>query len=92
MNAIARDHGLSPAIINKWVTGKVVGLGSQLGGARPGPAVTADKFQAIHFPRLLLLMSLCSGPSSPQFVPASQFHQPALLAEAAFISVTSDMD
>ena len=92
MNAIAREHGLSPATVNKRVTGKVVGLGSQLGGARRGPAVTAGKFQAIHFPCLLLLMSLCSGPSSPQFVPASQFRQTDLLAEAAFISVTSDMD
>ena len=45
MNAIARDHGLSPATINKQVTGKVVGLGSQLGGARWGPVGTAGKFQ-----------------------------------------------
>ena len=34
MNKIARNHGLSPATVNKWVTGKVTGLGSQLGGAR----------------------------------------------------------
>ena len=34
MNQIARNHGLSPATMNKWVTGKVTGLGSQLGDAR----------------------------------------------------------
>ena len=34
MNKIARNHRLSPATVNKRVTGKVTGLGSQLGGAR----------------------------------------------------------
>ena len=34
MNQIAKKYGLSPATINKRVTGKVTGLGSQLGGAR----------------------------------------------------------
>ena len=41
MNQIARDHGLSPATVNKRVTGKVVGMGSQLGGARRGTAFHA---------------------------------------------------
>ena len=31
-NYIAKKHGLSPATVNKWMTGKVTGLGSQLGG------------------------------------------------------------
>ena len=34
MNEISRKHGLSPATVNKCVTGKVIGLGSQLGGAQ----------------------------------------------------------
>ena len=34
MNQIAKNHGLSPATVNKRVTRKVTGLGSQLGGAR----------------------------------------------------------
>ena len=33
MNEITRKHGLSPSTVNKHVTGKVIGLGSQLGGA-----------------------------------------------------------
>ena len=34
MNQITRNHRLSPATVNKWVMGKVTGLGSQLGGVR----------------------------------------------------------
>ena len=34
MNQIARNHGLSPATVNKWVTSKVTGLGSHLGDTR----------------------------------------------------------
>ena len=47
MNQIAQNHGLSPATVNKRVTGKVNGLGSQLGGARRGKVSAAGKFQAI---------------------------------------------
>ena len=57
MNQIAKNHGLSPATVNKRVTGKVTGLGSQLGGARRGnvtklaakrgDVAAAGKFQAI---------------------------------------------
>ena len=47
MNQTARNHGLSPANVNKWVTGKITGLGSQLGGARQGNVAAAGKFQAI---------------------------------------------
>ena len=36
MNAIAREHGLSPATINKRVTGKVVGLGESTGWLKTG--------------------------------------------------------
>ena len=48
MNQIARNHGLSPVMVNKRATGKVIGMGSQLGGPRRGSAYTAGKFQAIH--------------------------------------------
>ena len=34
INRIARNHGLNPATMNRQVTGKDTGLGSQLGGAR----------------------------------------------------------
>ena len=57
MNQIAKNHGLSPATVNKRVTGKVIGLGSQLGGARRGnvtklaakrgTVAAAGKFQVI---------------------------------------------
>ena len=47
MNEIARKHGLSPSMVNKRVTGKVIGLGSQLGGARRGKILSAGEFQAI---------------------------------------------
>ena len=36
MNQIAKNHELSPATINKRVSGKFTGLGSQLSGARQG--------------------------------------------------------
>ena len=45
MNEIARKHGLSSATLNKLVTGKVIGLGSQLGGARRGKILSAGEFQ-----------------------------------------------
>ena len=47
MNQIARNHGLSPATVNKQVTGNVTGLGNQLGGARQGNMAAAGKFQVI---------------------------------------------
>ena len=47
MNEIARKHGLSSATLNKLVTGKVIGLGSQLGGARRGKVLSAGEYQAI---------------------------------------------
>ena len=40
-NQIAREHGLSPATVNKRMTGKVTGLSSQLGGARRGKILSA---------------------------------------------------
>ena len=33
MNQIAHQHGLSPATVNKRVTGTVEGMGSQLGSS-----------------------------------------------------------
>ena len=47
MNSITKKHGLSPATVNKRMTGKVTGLGSQLGGARRGRVLSAGEFQAI---------------------------------------------
>ena len=58
MNEIARQHGLSPATVNKRVTGKVRGMGSQLGGVRRGSIYSAGKFQAIW--DQLEACSLCS--------------------------------
>ena len=49
MNQIARNHRLSPATVNKLVTWKVTGLGSQLGGARQGNVAAASKFQVIWY-------------------------------------------
>ena len=43
MNTIARNHGLSPSTVNKRMTGKVTGMGSQLGGARKGRILTAGR-------------------------------------------------
>ena len=40
-NHIAREHGLSPATVNKRMTRKVTGLGSQLGGAWRGKILSA---------------------------------------------------
>ena len=40
-NQIAQEHGLSPATVNKRMTGKVTGLGSQLGGAQRGKILSA---------------------------------------------------
>ena len=47
MNQISRERGLSPATVNKRMTGKVTGMGSQLGGARRGKVMSAGEFQAI---------------------------------------------
>ena len=38
---IAQEHGLSPATVNNRMTGKVTGLGSQLGGTRRGKILSA---------------------------------------------------
>ena len=45
-NKIARSFGLSPSTVSKRMTGKVVGMGSQSGGARRGRVFTEGKFQA----------------------------------------------
>ena len=59
MNEIARQHGLSPATVNKRVTGKVTGLGSQLGGVRRGLVVSTGKFQAIWHQLVAFSLCLC---------------------------------
>ena len=58
MNQIARNHGLSPSMVNKRMTGKVTGMGSQLGGARKGRILTAGRsmFQATWLPSLPLVL------------------------------------
>ena len=45
-NKIARSYGLSPSTVSKRMTGKVVGMGPQSGGARRGRVFAAGKFQA----------------------------------------------
>ena len=42
-NQICRRHGLSPSTVSKWMTGKVQGLGLQLGGARRSRVLTASR-------------------------------------------------
>ena len=40
-NQITQEHALSPATVNKRMTGKVTGLSSQLGGAWRGKILSA---------------------------------------------------
>ena len=40
-NHIAQEHSLSPATVNKRLTGKVTGLSSQLEGTRRGNILSA---------------------------------------------------
>ena len=35
-NQISKKYGLSPSTVSKWMSGKVVGMGPQVGGARRG--------------------------------------------------------
>ena len=42
-NQICKRHGLSPSTVSKWMTGKVQGLGPQLGGARQSRVLTASR-------------------------------------------------
>ena len=42
-NQICKRHGLSPSTVSKWITGKVQGLGPQLGGARCSRVLTASR-------------------------------------------------
>ena len=52
MNHITQNHGLSLATINKQITGKILGLGNQLGGAWGGKILTAGEFRVIWLPSL----------------------------------------
>ena len=45
-NKISRSFGLSPSTVSKHMTGKVVGMGPQSGGARRGRVFTEGKSQA----------------------------------------------
>ena len=42
-NKICKRHGLSPSTVSKWMTGKVQGLGQQLGGDRHSRVLTASR-------------------------------------------------
>ena len=42
-NKICERHGLSPSTVSKRMTGKVQGLGPQLGGSRRSRVLTASK-------------------------------------------------
>ena len=42
-NKICKRHGLSPSTVSKRMTGKVQGLGPQLGGARRSRVLTASR-------------------------------------------------
>ena len=35
-NLISKKYGRSPSTVSKWMTGKVTGMGPQVGGARRG--------------------------------------------------------
>ena len=42
-NQICKRHGLSPSTVSKRMTGKVQGLGPQLGGAKRSRVLTASR-------------------------------------------------
>ena len=44
-NEICKEFGIHPSTLSKQMTGKVVGMGSQLGGVRRGRVLTAGEFQ-----------------------------------------------
>ena len=45
-NEIAKEFGLSPSSVSKWMTGKVQSMGPALGGAQRGRVFNAGTFQA----------------------------------------------
>ena len=44
-NKICKEFGIHPSTLSKRMTGKVVGMGSQLGGVRRRRVLTAGEFQ-----------------------------------------------
>ena len=44
-NEICKKYSIHPSTLYKRMTGKVLGMGCQLGGARRGKILTADEFQ-----------------------------------------------
>ena len=44
-NQICKKYGIHPSTLSKRMTGKVLGMGCQLGGARRGKILTAGEFQ-----------------------------------------------
>ena len=44
-NQICKMYGIHPSTLSKQMTGKVVGMGCQLGGRRRGRVLTAGEFQ-----------------------------------------------
>ena len=44
-NQIYKKYGIHPLTLSKQMTGKVLGMGCQLGGVRRGRILTAGEFQ-----------------------------------------------
>ena len=44
-NEIAKEFGLSPSSVSKWMMGKVQSMGPALGGAQRGKVFNAGTFQ-----------------------------------------------
>ena len=44
-NEICKKYSIHPSTLSKQKTGKVLGMGCQLGGARRGKILTAGEFQ-----------------------------------------------
>ena len=44
-NEICKKYSIHPLTLSKGMTGKVLGMGCQLGGARRGKILTAGEFQ-----------------------------------------------
>ena len=44
-NQICKKYGIHPSTLSKCITGKVVGMGCQLGGRRRGRVLNAGEFQ-----------------------------------------------
>ena len=48
-NQICKKHGIDPSTLSKWMTGKVVRIGCQLGRWRRGRVLNAGEFQLTQY-------------------------------------------